>query len=86
MTFIRYVISKPVPTLEKCLSRHYVLRTFSKSPKMEHYNIGKYTVKQYNRALKHGSEYWTMKVTNKRKIVTTEMRMLHGILGMTGPL
>ena len=32
-------------------------------------------------ALTYGSECWAMKVTNKRKIATTEMRMLRGILG-----
>ena len=31
-------------------------------------------------ALTYGSECWAMKVTNKRKIATTEMRMLRGIL------
>ena len=31
-------------------------------------------------ALTYGSECWVMKVTNKRKIATTEMRMLRGIL------
>ncbi len=34
-------------------------------------------------ALTYGSECWAMKVTNKRKIVTTEMRMLRGILGVS---
>ena len=34
-------------------------------------------------ALKYGSECWAMKVTNKRKIATTEKRMLRGILGMS---
>ena len=34
-------------------------------------------------ALTYGSECWAMKVTNKRKIATTEMRMLRGILGMS---
>ena len=34
-------------------------------------------------ALTYGSECWTMKVTNKRKIATTEMRMLRGILGVS---
>ena len=33
------------------------------------------------RALTYGSECWAMKVTNKRKIATTVMRMLRGILG-----
>ena len=33
--------------------------------------------------LTYGSESWAMKVTNKRKIATTEMRMLHGILGVS---
>ena len=32
-------------------------------------------------ALTYGSECWAMKVTNKRKIATTEMRMFRGILG-----
>ena len=30
----------------------------------------------------YGSECWAMKVTNKRKIATTEIRMLRGILGV----
>ena len=34
-------------------------------------------------ALTYGSECWAMKVTNKRKIATTEMRMLRGILGVS---
>ena len=34
-------------------------------------------------ALTYGSEGWAMKVTNKRKIATTEMRMLRGILGVS---
>ena len=34
-------------------------------------------------ALTHGSECWAMKVTNKRKIATTEMRMLCWILGVS---
>ena len=34
-------------------------------------------------ALMYGSESWAMKVTNKRKIATTEMRMLLGILGVS---
>ena len=34
-------------------------------------------------ALTYGSECWAMKVTNKRKITTTEMRMLRGILGVS---
>ena len=34
-------------------------------------------------ALVHGSEYWAMKVTNKRKIATTEIRILRGILGVS---
>ncbi len=34
-------------------------------------------------ALKYGSECWAMKVTNKRKIATTEKRMLRGILGVS---
>ena len=34
-------------------------------------------------ALTHGSECWAMKVTNKRKIATTEMRMLRGILAVS---
>ena len=34
-------------------------------------------------ALTYGSECWVMKVTNKRKIATTEMRMLRGILGVS---
>ena len=34
-------------------------------------------------ALPYGSECWAMKVTNKRKIATTEMRMLRGILGVS---
>ena len=34
-------------------------------------------------ALTYGSECWAMKVTNKRKIATTEMRMLCGILGVS---
>ena len=34
-------------------------------------------------ALMYGSECWAMKVTNKRKIATTEMRMLRGILGVS---
>ena len=33
--------------------------------------------------LTYGSECWAMKVTNKRKIATTEMRMLRGILGVS---
>ena len=34
-------------------------------------------------ALTYGSECWAMKVTNKRKIATTEMRMLRGMLGVS---
>ena len=34
-------------------------------------------------ALTYGSECWAIKVTNKRKIATTEMRMLRGILGVS---
>ena len=34
-------------------------------------------------ALTYGSECWAMKVTNKRKIATTELRMLRGILGVS---
>ena len=34
-------------------------------------------------ALTYGSECWAMKVTNKRKIATTQMRMLRGILGVS---
>ena len=34
-------------------------------------------------ALTYGSECWAMEVTNKRKIATTEMRMLRGILGVS---
>ena len=34
-------------------------------------------------ALTYGGECWAMKVTNKRKIATTEMRMLRGILGVS---
>ncbi len=34
-------------------------------------------------ALTYGSECWAMKVTNERKIDTTEMRMLRGILGVS---
>ena len=34
-------------------------------------------------ALKYGSECWAMKVTNKRTIATSEMRMLRGILGVS---
>ena len=34
-------------------------------------------------ALTYGSECWTTKVNNKRKVATTEMRMLRGILGVT---
>ena len=34
-------------------------------------------------ALPYGSECWAMKVTNKRKMATTEMRMLRGILGVS---
>ena len=34
-------------------------------------------------ALTYGSECWAMKVTNKRKIDTTEMGMLRGILGVS---
>ena len=34
-------------------------------------------------ALTYGSECWAMKVTNKRQIATTEMRMLRGILGVS---
>ena len=34
-------------------------------------------------ALTYGSECWAMKVTNKRKIAATEMRMLRGILGVS---
>ena len=34
-------------------------------------------------ALTYGCECWAMKVTNKRKIATTEMRMLRGILGVS---
>ena len=30
----------------------------------------------------YGSESWAMKVNNKRKIATTEMRMLRGIFGV----
>ena len=36
-------------------------------------------------ALTYGSECWAMKVTNKRKIATTEMRVLRGILGVSKP-
>ena len=36
-------------------------------------------------ALTHGSECWAMKVTNKRKIATTEIRMPRGILGVSRP-
>ena len=34
-------------------------------------------------ALTYGSQCWAMKVTNKRKIATTEMRMLRRILGVS---
>ena len=34
-------------------------------------------------ALTYESECWAMKVTNKRKIAKTEMRMLRGILGVS---
>ena len=34
-------------------------------------------------ALTHGSECWAMKVNNKMKIATTEMRMLRWILGVS---
>ena len=34
-------------------------------------------------ALTYGSECWAMKVTNKRKIATTEMRIHRGILGVS---
>ena len=34
-------------------------------------------------SLTYGSECWAMKVTNNRKIATTEMRMLRGILGVS---
>ena len=34
-------------------------------------------------ALTYGSECWAIKVTNKRKIAITEMRMLRGILGVS---
>ena len=34
-------------------------------------------------ALTYGSECWAMKVTNERKIDTTEMRMVRGILGVS---
>ena len=34
-------------------------------------------------ALTYGSECWAKKVTNKRTIATTEMRMLRGILGVS---
>ena len=34
-------------------------------------------------ALTYGSECWAMKMTNKRKIATTEMRMLRGMLGVS---
>ena len=34
-------------------------------------------------ALTYASECWAMKVTNKKKIATTEMRMLRGILGVS---
>ena len=34
-------------------------------------------------ALTYGGECWAMKVTNKRKIATTEMRLLRGILGVS---
>ena len=34
-------------------------------------------------ALTYGRECWAMKVTNKRQIATTEMRMLRGILGVS---
>ena len=34
-------------------------------------------------ALTYGSECWAMKVTNKRKIATTEMKILRGILGVS---
>ena len=34
-------------------------------------------------ALTYGSECWAMKLTNNRKIATTEMRMLRGILGVS---
>ncbi len=33
-------------------------------------------------ALAYVSECWAMKVNNKRKIATTEVRMLRGILGV----
>ena len=34
-------------------------------------------------AMTYGNECWAMKVTNKRKIATTAMRMLRGILGVS---
>ena len=34
-------------------------------------------------ALTYGGECWAMKVTNKRNIATTEMRMPRGILGVS---
>ena len=34
-------------------------------------------------ALKYGSECWAMKVNNKKKIVTTVMRMPRGIIGVS---
>ena len=34
-------------------------------------------------AMTYGSECWAMKVTIKRKVATTEMRMLRGILGVS---
>ena len=34
-------------------------------------------------ALTYGSECWAMEVTNKRKIATTDMRMLRGIIGVS---
>ena len=34
-------------------------------------------------ALTYGGECWAMKVTNTRKIATTEMRMLRGIIGVS---
>ncbi len=34
-------------------------------------------------ALTYGSEWWAMKVSNKSKIATSEMRMPRGILGVS---
>ena len=33
--------------------------------------------------LMHGSEYWAINANNKRKIATTEIRMLRGVFGVS---